>query len=141
MNLGGLRSIFAPLFAAGCGAAQMWETHIRSLPHRLAAAARVDPRCGSSGKPWLEHTLGRIWHRASNSAIYFRRLTIQLPIFFFFPREPGPPQRCVSMLHTESLRKQYFHFILAYEKFGEIASLPARLFRTIWCAAVSKLCR
>lgn len=52
------------------------------------------------------------------------KLPTVCPFSSFFFVKPGPLQRCVSMLQTESLRKQTF--IFAYEKFGEIASLSAR---------------
>jgi len=49
--------------------------------------------------------------------------SLSLFSFLFFVK-PRPLQRCVSMLQTESLRKQRFQTLsLAYEKFGESASL------------------
>lgn len=60
--------------------------------------------------------------RITKLQIFFDSLSLLLPSFCVKSR---PLQRCVSMLQTESLRKQSFISSLAYEKFGESASIPS----------------
>lgn len=80
----------------------------------------------------MAHLIGQTYPRGSGAAIFLMTAKAlgphtfaSLPLLsFFFLVKPRPLQRCVSMLQTESLRKQRFQtFLLAYEKFGESASL------------------